>query len=325
MMPHSLALITCLLITLSGVNLRAAAPDSVPEFLLDPATGQYVARDATGPVLQYNYRTVEPGALLAKIAEGNRIYARSRSDYLHPLHGVRGEVLTHDWAIDHPHHRGIYWAWPEVGWGTRRGDLHALQQVFARPVDNVRHSKQEGMAVLEAQNQWVWEDRTPIVKERALFRVYPISGRGRAIDLEFEFTPLVDEVTLARRDTRLYGGLNLRLASPANPTLQVHTDPPGAAPRRAWSDLSGIFEGTVPSGLSVLQHRDNPEYPGDWIQYPELAWCQPAFPSANTRYSLRRGTSLVLRYRIWTHDGPAPSDREAASLWDAYHAPNPSR
>ena len=75
------------------------------------------------------------GALtcLGDFDEALRIYARARSDYIHPLFGLEGETLTKDWSTDHPHHRGIYWAWPEVDWRGQRGDLHALQHVFARP------------------------------------------------------------------------------------------------------------------------------------------------------------------------------------------------
>ena len=96
-------------------------------------SGQYEITEAGKPVLRYNYQTIEPGEILKSIAPGNLIYARARSNYLHPLYGLGGEVLTQDWSVDHPHHRGIYWAWPEVDWRGQRGDLHALQRVFARP------------------------------------------------------------------------------------------------------------------------------------------------------------------------------------------------
>ncbi len=34
----------------------------------------------------------------------------SRADYVHPLWGPRGEVLTEEVPADHPHHRGIFWS-----------------------------------------------------------------------------------------------------------------------------------------------------------------------------------------------------------------------
>ncbi len=83
----------------------------------DLASGQIEITDEGKPVLRYNYKAVEPGDMLDKVAPANRIYTRARSDYIHPLYGLDGEVLTRDWSIDHPHHRGIYWAWPEVDFG----------------------------------------------------------------------------------------------------------------------------------------------------------------------------------------------------------------
>ena len=285
----------------------------------DPKTGQVEVSEGSHPVLRYNFRTVEPGDVLARVTEGNRIYARPRSDYIHPLYGLHGEVLTADWSVDHPHHRGIYWAWPEVDFGSERGDLHALQRVFARPAGEVRLGSGPEFALVVATNLWMWEDRTPIVRERTTIRAHRATQAGRAVDLEFQFVALEDGVTLARRDTRHYGGLNVRMATPAEQAIVVHTDAAGSSPLRAWSDLSGVFQGTTPSGLTVLQHRDNPEYPGEWIQYPQLSWCQPTFPTAGTRYALRRGQPLVLRYRLWIHDGPAPSADAAARGWDDYH------
>lgn len=233
---------------------------------LDPATGQVDVTDHARPVLRYNYRAVEPGPILAQVAEGNRIYARARSDYLHPLHGPGGETLTRDWSLDHPHHRGIYWAWPEVEFGQERGDLHALQTVFARPTGRIEFESGPVFAQLDAENLWLWQDRQPVVRERTLIRAYRATAPGRVVDLEFHFLALEDGVTLARRGTEHYGGLNLRLARPESQQIQTHTDPPGSVPRRAWSDLSGIFAGSALSGLTVLQHAGNPEYPGDWIQ-----------------------------------------------------------
>jgi hypothetical protein len=287
----------------------------------DPTSGQMDLTEGGKAVLRYNYRSVEPGDVLDKVTPANRIYARARSDYIHPLYGLEGEVLTRDWSIDHPHHRGIYWAWPEVEFGTERGDLHALQKVFARPTGKVRLQSGPVFAEVEAENLWLWEDREPIVRETAIIRAYRATAQGRLVDLAFRFIALKDGVTLARRGTEHYGGLNVRMATPTSQDISVHTDPSNAVPCRAWSDLSGVF-GTVPaaSGLTVLQHSQNPEYPGDWVQYPDLSWCQPTFPAAGTRYALQRGNPLELYYRLVVHAGARPDNDRAAKLWDAFQA-----
>jgi hypothetical protein len=93
----------------------------------DEATGQFELSEAGKPVLRYNYQTNDPGEVLARVKADDRKYARARSDYIHPLYGLDGQELTKDWPLEHPHHRGIYWAWPEVDYRGERGDLHALR------------------------------------------------------------------------------------------------------------------------------------------------------------------------------------------------------
>lgn len=302
----------CLL--LAGMAVPTGALAATMDVLKDETTGQYLIREGGKPVLCYNYQTNDPGAVLAKIKEANLKYARSRSDYIHPLYGLDGEELTLDWPVDHPHHRGIYWAWPEVDYRGERGDLHALQRVFARPTGQCTTQDGPDCARIEAENLWRWEDQDPIVRELAVIRAWRSAPVGRFIDLEFRFTALKDEVVLARRETKLYGGLNIRLAPAKEQEIRFVNDSVGAAPRRAWGELSGIFCGAAGTGLTVFQSPSNPYYPGDWIQYPEINWLQPTFPTAGTRYVLNPGQPLTLKFRLWIHTGKA-SESELAEVW----------
>ena len=288
---------------------------------LDPASGHWNITEGDKPVLRYNYRTNEPGAVLDKVTSDNHKYARARSDYIHPLCGPDGEELTKDWSLDHPHHRGIYWAWPEVEFQGERGDLHALQRVFARPTGQCTGTSGPSFAQIDAENLWLWEDREPIVRERAFIRAWRADAGGRTIDLEFHFTALKDGVTVARRETKLYGGLNVRLSAVKDQRIDFHTDSADARPRMAWADLFGTFAGGKrPVSLTILQRPSNPDYPGDWVKYPELNWFQPTFPAAGTRYALKKDQPLVLQYRLrirWNGDSSAA---DLADQWRAYQA-----
>jgi len=318
---HNVTSLFALLLASLGVCLAAGA--AIIDIRRDPANGQFDFFEGNNPVLRYNYQAVEPGDLLDKVTPANKIYARARSDYIHPLFGLRAEVLTCDWPVDHPHHRGIYWAWPEVDFGTNRGDLHALQKVFARPTGKVWITSGSRFAQLEAENLWLWEDREPIVREQALIRAYCATPEKRLIDLAFRFVATEDAITVARRGTTHYGGLNVRLATPSSQEITTHTGASNAVPRRAWSDLSGVFGvATAASGVTILQHQQNPDYPGDWVQYPNLSWCQPTFPAAGTRYILQRNQPLVLRYRLIIHAGAKPSEARCAEWGDEFNAPS---
>lgn len=298
---------------------RATNPDAVAKE--DAASGQFDITDAGQPVLRYNYATIEPDDRMTNVAPASRIYARARSDYIHPLFGLDGETLTKDWSVNHPHHRGIYWAWPEVDWRGQRGDLHALQKVFAKPIGKCTASSGPVFAQIEAENFWKWENGESLVHERAVIRAYRATGDDRVVDLEFQFTALNDPVLLARRGTDKYGGLNIRLASVKDQEISFHSDPTNAVLRMTWAELSGKFgDAGQPSGIVVLQHAANPDYPGEWVKFPELNWFQPTFPANGTRYELKKGEPLVLRFRLWLHRGAQASEENGAAQWRAYHA-----
>jgi hypothetical protein len=301
--------------------------------------GQYVVYESEKPVLQYNYQTVYEKDVIRPESRKNKkieyfpiegvyvdeyykanpavsrdgkatsaIWAIPRSDYIHPLYGLNGEMLTDDWPdAAHPHHRGIFWAWPEVEYGSQRGDIYALQRVFARPAGKIKCSAKSGYAEIVAENKWMWEDREAIVLERVTIRAYKASNERRIIDLAVEMRAIKDSITLATRFTNSYGGLNVRMAAPANQTISYGSCDAGtnaAAPEKCWSDFCGIFEGeTAISGMAIVPHSENPEYPGKWVEYPNLSWVQPTFPTPNTRYPLSKNRPLILRYRLIVHSG----------------------
>ena len=315
--------------------------------------GQYVIFESGAPVLQYNYQTVYEQDVIRpesqkgmKIAyypvEGeyvdeyyksnpgvdqtgtatSAIWAIPRSDYIHPLYGLNGEILTNDWPdADHPHHRGVFFGWPEVEYGSDRGDLYALQRVFARPTGNIKCANGRDFAAIEAENLWMWDDREAIVNELSTIRAYRASSGERIIDLTVVLQALKDNITIATRFTNSYGGLNVRMATPRDQDISHYSDPITASPQRSWADFNGIFEGnTTVAGLTILQHKDNPEYPGVWVQYPNLSWIQPTFPTPGTRYLLNKNEPLILRFRLIVHQGTKPADAVLSKQWDTYHS-----
>ena len=292
-----------------GEETQAAGGLRVSE---DAATGRYTIADGGRPVLTYNFSTVPvPAGVTGK-------YAIARSDYIHPLYGPGGEVLTKDYSPDHPHHRGLYWAWPEVTLKGETGDLHALQGVFARPVRIVHKEVANGRAVLVAENVWKWGDAEPIVQEVATISASQVEGQRRFIDFEFRFQALTEGVSLARRGQAHYGGFNIRLSARVGQKSLSHADEFGSPSRQAWACLSGIPpEGVKPVSVAILQSPGNPDYPGDWVQYPLLNWLQPTFPSKGTAYRLNVGTPLVLRYRLVVFYGEA-EEVTLQSLWTDY-------
>jgi hypothetical protein len=127
-----------------------------------------IAIAATTPVLFYRTapKTTEDGGY-------------SRANYCHPIYGLDGRVLTEDFPKDHPHHRGIFWAWHQVYVGsTPMGDMWACED-FTWDIRTVRIlPPQQNAAALKADVYWKssrWKDgREPFAKE-AVIHVRSIS------------------------------------------------------------------------------------------------------------------------------------------------------
>ena len=280
---------------------------------VDETTQRYTIEENGKTVLTYNFGTVPvPDALKGKK------YAEPRSNYVHPLCGPNGEVLTTDFSPDHPHHRGIYWAWPEVTYKGEMRDIHALQGVFARPVRIHQQSADKDTATISAENVWKWGDTEDIVRELTTITAYPRMDGIRPIDLSFTFEALRPGITLARRGRKAYGGFNFRMAQFTGVRIAKHNDAPGAFPRRSHAELTGTPpQGKETVGIFLMQNPANPLYPGDWVDFPNLPWLQPTFPSADMAFELNPGAPLKLAFRVVIRDGQglaAPPER----LFDDY-------
>ncbi len=136
--------------------------------------------------------------------------------------------------------------------------------------------------------------------------------------MHFELTALADGVSIARRNTELYGGLNMRYAPIKEMTIGEFRSPPTEPTGPAWTFISGLWEGTKErTGITVFERTTNPDYPGQLIQFPEIFWFQPTFPAAGRKFELSKDQPLVLDYRLWIHRDRF-DEASCRKLWERY-------
>lgn len=293
----------------------AAAPAAASRALRvrrDDAKGFYDVTDNGAPVLRYNQGTVPvPAGIPTRYARG---------DYLHPVYGLDGEVLTADYPKDHPHHRGISWSWPVTRWNDQVRDIWAVVGVWSRPASLPEVHAGPVLAQLEADNVWKWGDQTPLVREHVRLRVFHRGGTGRFVDVEIRLLALQEGVAIGGRPHAGYGGFGLRAAPATGQTITLHTEETGGTPRRSWLDYSGVFAGGKGvAGIAIFEHPTNPGYPNGLLKYPSLNYVMPAFPGPR-EVVLSRRKPLVLRHRLWIHAG-VRTPAALAAAWAAYAQP----
>lgn len=239
-----------------------------------------------------------------------------RANYIHPLYGLDGEILTEDFPADHPHHRGVFWAWHQVWLGDKRlGDSWAAQDFFWEVYDAEILKINSQSPALRLHVSWKSPLLTdangrqqPFVKETTTIRVHHAVGGIRKIDFQIELLALKDNMRLGgSEDAKGYGGFTTRIPlpdglaftgtnGPVEPTnLSVEAGP--------WLDFSGnLGANGKTSGLAILCHKSSPGYPQRWILRRKGSAQNPVYPGREP-VPLSRVKPIVLRYRLVIHRG----------------------
>ena len=242
----------------------------------------------------------------------------SRADYFHPLYGLDGEVLTEDFPADHPHHRGIFWAWHQIWLGdTKLCDPWAAVDTFWDVYDAKVLTLGSEARALQVHVHWKSPlhvdssgKQIPFIKETTTITVHKATDNMRKIDFQIELLALEDNMRLGgSEDAKGYGGFTVRIPLPADLTFTGTNGPvePTTLSVEAgpWLDFSGnLGKAGKKSGLAILCHSSSPGYPQRWILRRQGSAQNPVYPG---RYPvpLFREKPLVLGYRLIIHRGNA--------------------
>lgn len=292
------------------IPLLLALP-AVGEFTIEPhATGRSMIREDGRPVLVYNWGDQCP--------EGVPEH-RTRSCYIHPLHGLDGEVLTDDFPQDHLHHRGVSMMWPGMKVGARKVDHWHIDGI--RTINReVQFVDADAGAELTVLNDWMLDDGTDVADEQTSITIAPAGDSSRIIDVASKITAGPEPITL--RGAALpkgYGGHMIRFAPRTGERITTdrgeRTRDSDRLPFR-WADYSATFEdASAISGVALFPHPDHPDYAPYW-QIRPYGILSMSWPGSRP-YVIEPGQSVTLAYRMMIHRGDAMQSNVAAA-WDAY-------
>jgi hypothetical protein len=252
--------------------------------------------------------------------EGIDAQRYSRSCYIHPLYGVDGEVLTGDFQRDHPHHRGIFWAWPKCSIGDRKVDewhFGGIRQVFETWLAREAGSDNAEVGV---QNVWLLdEDAKPKVQEQIRFTIHGAKENCRESDFHLKFTNVADvPVTVKGQNEAGYGGFAIRMdgarPEPVIMTARGRLKEDTNRSDTPWADFSSrAGPGKPISGVAIFQHPGNPGYPHSGWTLRYYGFLGAAWPHDDP-FILQPGGSFELRYRVCVHRGTAEEAGVAAKF-----------
>ena len=243
----------------------------------------------------------------------------TRAGYVHPLLGLDGELISEDFSEDHPHQRGVFWAWHQLLVGGRAvGDPWVTTDhlTLVRNAGIVAQGPVFATLVVDA----VWTsplstdssgNERPLVEERTTIRMFRSTAGSQPIDFEVALRALVPDVKIGGAEAEVgYGGFTVRVKPPGDMIL---SDAIGTLSEdriqqaSPWADASGHFGPQLVSGVSILSHPSLPEFPPKWV-LRHYGMQNVAYPG---RYAvpLSQDEPLVLRHRVLVHRGDAQAAR----------------
>lgn len=248
--------------------------------------------------------------------------------YFDPLFGPGGVPLTRAYPMrevtgeprDHPHHRSMWFAHQDVNqvntWDQNPG--HGSIREAARPVCLGIGGP---AGVLETRNDWLDRDRRKICEDERRV-VFWATKSARVLDFDVTLHATEGSVTMGDNKD---GTFAVRLAAPLAVTAgqggQIVTSR-GLRDKAAWGqvaewvDCSGPLDGKV-RGVAILCHPSGFRSPTTWHVRDYGLFAANPFgwhdfgQKASGSYTITRGESIRLAYRVILHDGDATVARIA--------------
>lgn len=247
----------------------------------------------------------------------------SRTGYIHPVFSPSGKEVTGDFAEDHKHQHGLFFAWTKSKVGDQKAEFwnQKLKMGEVRYHRTLQAVGGRERCELVVEQLWDAKDEdgklTPAIKE-----TWRITARDFGDEI-FLFD--IESVQWQRTETPItiekyhYGGMAIRgndqwLLEKEKPTPGVilRTDEgleriEGNHTRPRWVTMAGPIDGEV-AGVTVMGHPRNFRAP-QWVRLhptkPYFVWA----PMVEEPFQIQGGKPYVSRYRYVVSDGEVAKEK----------------
>jgi len=227
--------------------------------------------------------------------------------FFYPVNGpVSGGSVTSMRNAVYPHHTSLFFGCDMVNggnyWqeGLERGRITSV---------NSQVEKQGGDTVI-ITDECIWSRPGALspVKDSRKYIITAPSEILLQIEVEIKMEMLMDVVIKKTNHSLFSARMAADLAVTNGGTminaegLKSEKDTFGKG--SPWIDFYGKRGNTI-EGLAILQHPSNPWYPSPWFtrDYGFMSPTPMYWPQDDTATSMKKGTTLVLRYRVLVHSG----------------------
>ena len=249
-------------------------------------------------------------------------WADGPKPYFYPVIGPGGVPVTRHFPMrrdradeekDHPHQRSFWFTHGEVN-GI---DFWAETAKVQGRIEHKELVKAEGgkTGTIVTRNEWVGPDGGKVLADERTLR-FGADDTSRWIDFDITLTALADEVKFG--DTK-EGSFGLRIAESMRAdhkqnkgtivTSEGLVDGAAWGKPASWVDYHGPVQGET-LGIAILNHPSSFRYPTGWHVRTYGLFAANPFGEGDfrgeqveTAYTMKKGESLSLRYRVIFHAG----------------------
>ena len=229
-----------------------------------------------------------------------------RSNYVSALYAPDGTALTEDRPGDHPHQRGVWWAWMKVqtdgktvadGWYMKGLSYFVREKRFLGDA--------EGGGTLTVDLDWMVNSGPELVyvaTETTRVTVRPLKAGARRVAFDTTIVSRVDALGLGgSEDDRGFGGFSIRLVDPEHLTFSSggKTITPTGGAITAGPSMGFAWTGAEasPAWTVGLACKANGQAVTRWMLYNDRSMQNCVFPG-RAPLVLKKGEMLRLQETV---------------------------
>jgi len=244
----------------------------------------------------------------------------SRSGYIHPLYSPSGRIITGDYATDHPHQHGLFFAWTKSSFRDKPTEFWNQK----KQLGDIRYQGSEwktdksGKIIFESKQIFTTgkDSDDPILTETWRIEIPTQQNDYYQFDLISTQSCATDDPLLIQKYH--YGGMAIRgndqwmeKDQKGKPVGKMITSEDknrenGNHSRPRWVAMYGPVDGHD-CGVVVMNHPDNFRYP-QWVRlHPAMPYFVYA-PMVQEPFAIEPSKPFVSKFRYLTYDGTPDRD-----------------
>ncbi|MBW3621938.1 MAG: PmoA family protein [Armatimonadetes bacterium] len=256
--------------------------------------GRITLTSLTGPIFTYHY-----GAEVGK-------------PYLHPLYTPSGSVLTSVAPEYAPGHRGVFFGWADVNgvdfWHEGQAPSPVPQGRITTEGDRVQLETEKDRIRVYALHLWKRPDGYVLLEEHRVLTAHEPEEEGwQVLDWRSEFHAPFEDVVLGnvQKSMGLSYSASEELAGGHFINSRQLEGPATNGRAAEWCDFAGPEKnGPHSGGVAIMASRRNPHPRPEFFTAAEpLGFISASF-AYRAPFTVRKGESVTLLYRLVLHDGP---------------------